>query len=363
MKKTLIAILLLVSLNVNAQGAGEVAQSGSVAGQATGPVAPPQQTGQWVTSGQQMQAAFPPSSYGPQSYPIAPVGGQGQPHYSTAPGTSGAMDDGTRGLFPPKNPLEVARDQYFPLTPDEIRSTRAMYEESREAKAYQPLRAMPRISSISVDLSPGASMPVARVLPGTPGTLLFIDSTGAPWPLMAAPIISDNRKFTSEWLKDTHVLVISSLSPFEVGTVTVFLAGLATPVVVQLVSGEEGTQEAVRVTDVRLDLRVPGRGPNAKAPVLGPGKIELHDDTLQAVLDGVGVAGAKSLKLVGNVPAGTEVYQLDQQLYVRTTYDIKSPFDQTLSSANGTRVYRMPLTPYLTFSDMGRSVTVQIELL
>lgn len=383
MKRFCTAVLsVLLSAHAGAQeGAGVPGQlMPSGPQQATLP-----QAGQWVSSGtqapgqpqaqvaagaqQQLQAAFPQSAYGAQNYPVAAAGqvpGYTPPSsFPAAPSAAPSADDGTRGLFPPKKmtALEVVQEQKFPLTPDEIRSARVMYEEGREAKAYQPLRGLPRISSVSVDLAPGASMPVARILPGTPGTILFIDSTGAPWPIMAPPIISNESLFKSEWLKDTHVLVISSLSPYEVGTVTVFLKGLPTPVVVQLVAGEEGTQDSVRVTDVRLDVRVPGRGPNAKAPVFGPGKIELHDDTIQAVLDGVGVAGAKTLKLIGSVPAGTEVYQLDQQLYVRTTYDIKSPFDQTVSSANGTRVYRMPLTPYVTFSDMGRSVTVQIELL
>ena len=377
-----VALSVLLSAQAAAQDVvGATAQPGPPSAQSSMPT----QSGQWVSSGvqgggmpqaqvqagaqQQLQQAFPQSAYGAQNYPVNAAmqtpGFPPQGSFPAAPGVSSSPDDGTRGLFPPKKPtaLEVVKEQKFPLTPDEIRSARVMYEEGREAKAYQPLRGMPRISSVSVDLAPGSSMPVARILPGTPGTILFIDATGAPWPIMAPPIISNESLFKSEWLKDTHIVVISSLSPYEVGTVTVFLAGLPTPVVVQLVAGEEGTQDAVRVTDVRLDVRVPGRGPNAKAPVFGPGKIELHDDTLQAVLDGVGVAGAKSLKLVGNVPAGTQVYQLEQQLFVRTTYDIKSPFEQTVSSANGTRVYRMPLTPYLTFSDMGRSVTVQIELL
>ncbi|NWC89966.1 DotH/IcmK family type IV secretion protein [Pseudomonas reactans] len=331
-----------------------------------------------MTSQQQIQAAFPTSSYGPNNYPVqqpgqafpVPVNAQnlpGQPgaqaQYLAQPGQQ--TDDGTRGLFPP-NQLSagaIAKDVISPFEPYEIREMKTQYDATRAAKAYKTIRAVPRISSVSVDLSPGSSMPIARLMQGTPGSLVFIDSTGAPWPLAASPRISDPSLFYVEWLKPTHTVVISALSQYETGTVTVFLQGLATPVVIQLATGEQDSKEISRIVDVRLDVRVPGRGPNAKHPVTGPGKIELYDDTLQAFLDGLPPSGAKQVKANGEIPAGTKVWQLENELFVRTTYDIKSPFDQTSSAANGTRIYRMPVTPYVTFSDMGRSVTVQLDIL
>lgn len=372
----LVTICALFTVDSSARAADAAVQNAGGT-----PTAPQTQPLEWVpvSSGapagapsaqQQIQAAFPASAYGPQNYPVQQPTPPG--YFPPAPGSQAiasssgvpVQDDGTRGLFPPNqvSAFDVARTQVSPFKPDEIRDLAVTYDESREAKAYKPLRAVPRISSISVDLAPGSSMPVARMLPGTPSSLIFIDSTGAPWPLAAAPRISDARIFFPEWLKGTHVVVVSALSPYESGTLTVFLQGMPTPVVVQLSTGEEGTKESTRDVDVRLDVRVPGRGPNAKAPVVGPGKIELYDDTLQAFLDGLPPAEAKKIKTIGSIPAGTKVYQLSNELFVRTTYDLKSPFDQTSSSANGTRVYRMPLTPYVTFSDMGRSVTVQLDI-
>ncbi|MHC5209007.1 DotH/IcmK family type IV secretion protein [Pseudomonas chlororaphis] len=335
---------------------------------------------QAMSSQQQIQAAFPPSSYGPNNYPVqqqgqafpVPMNAQGYPvqpgaqtQYLAQPGPPRPQDDGTRGLFPPSQPSAgaIAGEVVSSFTPGEIRELRKQFDASRDAKAFKTIRAVPRISSVSVDLSPGSSMPIARLMQGTPGSLVFIDSTGAPWPLAAAPRISDDYLFYAEWLKNTHAVVISALSQYETGTVTVFLQGLATPVVIQLATGEQDSKEISRIVDVRLDIRVPGRGPNAKNAVTGPGKIELYDDTLQAFLDGLPPNGAKAVKANGEIPAGTKVWQLENELFVRTTYDIKSPFDQTSSAANGTRVYRMPITPYVTFSDMGRSVTVQLDIL
>ncbi len=336
---------------------------------------------QALSSQQQIQAAFPPSSYGANNYPVQQPGqafpmpsnpqgyppqAGGQAQYLQAGGQMmRPQDDGTSGLFPPTQVAAgaIASEVVTPFTGEEIRELRELYDQSRSAKAHKTVRAVPRISSVSVDLSPGSAMPIARLLPGTPGSLVFIDATGAPWPLAAAPRISDDRLFYVEWLKNTHAVVISALSQYETGTVTVFLQGLATPVVIQLATAEQDDKATSRIVDVRLDVRVPGRGPNAKNAVMGPGKIELYNDTLQAFLDGLPPSGAQVVKANGEVPAGTKVWQLENELFVRTTYDIKSPFDQTSSAANGTRVYRMPVTPFVTFSDMGRSVTVQLDIL
>lgn len=376
MKNFLALVTVCALLTVDS---GVFAAEGAVQNTVGTPAVPQTQPLEWVpvssgapsnapSANQQIQAAFPASNYGSQNYPVQQPTPPG--YFPPAPGAHASpsgmpvQDDGTRGLFPPRqaSAFEVARSQVSPFTPDEIRDLAATYDESREAKAYKPVRAVPRISSVSVDLAPGSSMPIARMLPGTPTSLVFIDSTGAPWPLAATPRISDSRIFYPEWLQGTHVVVVSALSPYESGTLTVFLQNMPTPVVLQLSTGEEGTKESTRDVDVRLDVRVPGRGPNAKAPVVGPGKIDLYDDTLQAFLDGLPPVEAKTIKTIGSVPAGTKVYQLSNELFVRTTYDLKSPFDQTSSSANGTRVYRMPLTPYVTFSDMGRSVTVQLDI-
>ncbi|WP_341538556.1 DotH/IcmK family type IV secretion protein, partial [Pseudomonas viridiflava] len=53
-----------------------------------------------------------------------------------------------------------------PFAPEQIREMRGSLENTRKAKAYKPVRAIPRITSVSVDLSPGASLPVLRVMPG-----------------------------------------------------------------------------------------------------------------------------------------------------------------------------------------------------
>nr|WP_260630666.1 DotH/IcmK family type IV secretion protein [Pseudomonas syringae]UVN18251.1 hypothetical protein pPsy0462b_00106 [Pseudomonas syringae] len=59
-----------------------------------------------------------------------------------------------------------------------------------------------------------------------------------------------------------------------------------------------------------------------------------------------------SSKPTGNVP-DTTVWQMGDDLYIRTRADIRDEFESTLSSADGTHLWKLPVTPYVSFSVMG----------
>nr|WP_254176737.1 DotH/IcmK family type IV secretion protein [Pseudomonas fluorescens]AWH58528.1 Putative conjugal transfer protein TraN [Pseudomonas fluorescens] len=308
----------------------------------------------------QMQNAFPQTNYGAGNYAVG-----GQPQNNVV---NQQQQNGVAPLPPLEAPagstdFDEAMKVVAPFAPGQIREMRGSLEETRKAKAYQPVRAIPRITSVSVDLSPGASLPVLRVMPGEISNLVILDSTGAPWPLAITPRISKDDIFTAEWMKGSHVVVVSTTSSYESGNLALFLQGATTPVVVKLVTGEpDGKGEKSRIVDARLDMRIPGRGPNAKAPLMGPGKIALYDDTLQAFLDGIPPKDARAVVAHGDVPTHTKVWQYNGDIFVRTQQDIQTAFDQSLASGDGTKVYRLPATPFVTLSQMGQSVTLQLDI-
>ncbi|EQB1179534.1 TPA: IncI1-type conjugal transfer protein TraN, partial [Escherichia coli] len=92
-------------------------------------------------------------------------------------------------------------------------------------------------------------------------------------------------------------------------------------------------------------------------------KIALHDATLQAFLDGIPPRdpSVKRLKFTGNVP-DTTIWQHGDDLLVRSRAILRDEFEQTLSSADGTHLWKLPVTPLLTFSVNGQSVHVTPEL-
>jgi len=294
-------------------------------------------------------------------------------HYSVnavQPPSSSVPQNGVAPLPPLQPPedqqrqedLRRAETMVAPYQYEEIVNLRKQLEETRRATSYKPVRSIPRVSSISVDLSPGASLPIARGLPGEMVTLNFIDSTGASWPLAAEPRVSNPQLFFVEWLESTSTVIISPLSAYGEGNLTVLLQGLSTPVVIKLSSGEPDTSNESRIVDYRLDLRIPGRGPFATAPMLSDDKIALYDDVLQAFLDGIPPSRAEKIAMQGEVPARTKVWQYDGSLYIRTQCDIRTAFDTSLSAGDGTRVYRVSPTPYITLSNAGRSVVLQLDI-
>ncbi len=263
-------------------------------------------------------------------------------------------------LSPP--PFKQAEAAVAPFTPDEIVKLRRALDGTRKAKAFRPLRTVPRISTATVDLSPGASPPIARMMPGEIATLVFIDMAGHPWPLAAAPRVSDSRSFDVEWLQDAASVLISPLSSYEDGNLVAMLAGLPTPVVVKLATGEPDTKASTRVIDYRLDLRVPGRAPGSPPASAGPERIALYDSTMQAFLDGLPPSEARAVKLQGEVPPRTKIWQYGGALFLRTELSIQSAFDQTMASSDGTRVYRLPPTPFVTLSSGPAALVLQLDI-
>lgn len=264
-------------------------------------------------------------------------------------------------LTPPVNNYEQAKSMVSPLSPEDTKKLRQYYDNSRAAKYYQPTKTIPKISSTTVDLSAGAALPILRTMPNETSTLVFIDSTGAPWPLAAIPRVSNPNAFDVEWLADSPSIIVSAKNSYESGNLTVFLHGLAIPVIVRLVTNEEPRNKSKEV-DYRLDLRVPGRGPNAKESIVGDNKIGLYDDIIQSFLDGLPPQDSIKIKFSGNSSVPVQIWKYKNSLYVRTSLNIQNAFDQIISSGDGTKVYKIMETPFITFSDDDKKIVLQLEI-
>ncbi|WP_117207605.1 DotH/IcmK family type IV secretion protein [Pseudomonas coronafaciens] len=283
---------------------------------------------------------------------------QGNGHVNAAQAHPPSGDD---PLPPPSSELyQQAQDSVSPLTPQEIRQLRGQVGEVDKAIAAPQVSIVPRISAQTVNLSPGASLPLVRTAVNYPTSLSFIDSTGAPWKLGAAPL-SGNPDIRPYYVPNSPVMVLYAEKPFASGNVTVYLEGLAVPIVLSVSSGESDTKAQTWTVDSRLDLRVPRRGPGAQPGAAPEVRIGLHDQVLQGFLDGVPPKEAKQLKTTGNVP-DTTVWQMGDDLYIRTRADIRDEFESTLSSADGTHLWKLPVTPYVSFSVMGHTAALNVAL-
>ncbi|WP_387691546.1 DotH/IcmK family type IV secretion protein [Photorhabdus sp. RM71S] len=283
---------------------------------------------------------------------------------TTSTGEAGAATETasqSHALLPPDAALPYARSVTTPLPPPAVSQLRSALDEVQRSAAIEPVTAVPRIRSLTVNLKPGASLPMVQVLPNYPGIMNFTDQTGAPWPIAAPPINGNPAGFQVNYLPDTPSMAIQARRPYDTGSVTVYLKGLTVPVVVSMTSGEPGNPQASQPTDSRLDLRIPQRGPAAQSMAAPRQKIGLCDNTLQAFLDGVPPKEAQVIKTHGGV-SDIQAWQLGDDIYLRSRADLRDSFDSTLSSADGTHVWKIPATPYITFSVQGHNVPLTLEL-
>lgn len=246
---------------------------------------------------------------------------------------------------------EVVRN-LMPLTPEQIVRLRAKYNSTELAKVTTPdAPPKPVASTQIVQLAPGSTPPVVRLSKGYVSSVVFLDSTGAPWPIQDYDL-GDPNAFNIQWDKTSNTLMIQAKQLYTYGNLAVRLQGLHTPVMLTLVPG----QEAV---DYRADLRIRGYGPNAKAiPVQT--QPESADQALLSILDGVPPNGGKQLDVVGG---DAQVWVTDDVMYVRTRLKILSPgWLAYMSSADGMQVYKMQQTSMLLVSlpELGKTTNLKI---
>ncbi|WP_337263680.1 MULTISPECIES: DotH/IcmK family type IV secretion protein [unclassified Serratia (in: enterobacteria)] len=234
-------------------------------------------------------------------------------------------------------------------------------DDASRGRAWQPADVVPRISTLTVNLSPGASLPVLRTTTHQASTVMFTDNTGAPWPLAAPPYNGNPEGFAVSFIPDSSVMTVQAKRHYDRGNVTAYLKGLPVPVIIDVSSGEASSNTPSRIIDSRLDLRIPQRGPQAKNMPAGQSKIGLNNPTLQAFLDGVPPKEARRLKTQGALP-DTQVWQMGDDLYIRSRSEIRDEFELTQASGDGTWLYKLPLTPEVAFSYAGKTVYLTLAL-
>ena len=243
-------------------------------------------------------------------------------------------------------------EQQMPLSPSQIRALHEFYDQSQRAAATPAgIPPKPVASSLIVNLSPGSAPPAIRLAAGFVSSLVFLDSTGSPWPIESYDL-GDPKSFNIQWDKKSNTLMIQAAVLYNYGNLAVKLRGLSTPVMLTLVPGQ-------KVVDYRIDLRVQGLGPNAAAVPMNNGLPEAASNLLLGVLDGVPPAGSKTLKISGGK---AQVWQEGEKLYLRTRYTVLSPgWIAKISSADGMHAYQLLKTPMVLVSAHGQVTQLKIE--
>jgi intracellular multiplication protein IcmK len=248
--------------------------------------------------------------------------------------------------------FEGVTRQMFPLTPEQIIRLKQMYNTSEFAQASTAgTPPKPTATSQFVNLSPGSTPPVIRLSQGFVSSLVFLDSTGAPWPISAYDL-GDPSSFNIQWDKTSNTLMIQALKLYNYGNLAVRLRGLNTPVMLTLIPGQ-------KAVDYRVDLRVQGYGPEAATAPTEAGLPPSASDILLHVLDGVPPPGSQRLTVSGG---DARAWLLNDMMYVRTNLTILSPgWIGSMTSADGMHAYELQKSPVLLVSWHGKVMQLKVE--
>lgn len=248
--------------------------------------------------------------------------------------------------------FEGVTRQLFPLTPEQILQLKQIYHASEFAEASTPgTPPKPTATSQFVNLSPGSTPPVIRLSQGFVSSLVFLDSTGSPWPIHAYDL-GDPSAFNIQWDKTSNTLMIQAIKLYNYGNLAVRLRGLNTPVMLTLIPGQ-------KAVDYRVDLRVQGFGPHAKSMPMEEGIPPSASDLLLHVLDGVPPEGSRRLVVSGG---DARAWILNEKMYVRTNLTVLSPgWIGSMTSADGMHAYEMQKAPVLLVSWHGKVMQLKVE--
>lgn len=246
---------------------------------------------------------------------------------------------------------DQVESQIFPMSEKQIKDLHSKYQDIELAKTAVPSPPKPVATSQFVNLSPGSTPPVIRLGQGFVTSLVFLDSTGAPWPISAYDL-GDPASFNIQWDKTGNTLMIQASKLYNYGNMAVRLEGLNTPVMLTLIPGQ-------KEVDYRVDMRVQGMGPNALMPVFGDGLPPSANRLLLHVLDGVPPPGSTRLTINGG---DARAWLYKEKMYVRTNLTILSPaWLSTMTSGDGMHAYEMQKSPVILVTWRGKVMQLKVE--
>lgn len=260
------------------------------------------------------------------------------------------------GPFPPTRESTAAFNsmlkQNMPLSPQQVVRLRQQIDLSQRAAAVPAnIPPKPVSSTVMINLAPGTTPPAIRLAQGYVTSLVFVDSTGSPWPIAAFDIGSP-KAVNVQWDGKSNIIFIQAVSPYSDGNMVVRLAGLPTPVTLEIVSGQ-------RVVDFRADIHVPGIGPNTKEIPVSGNIPDGANQLLLGILDGVAPAGGRSLTVRG---ADCQAWMLGEKIYLRTRLTVLSPgWTGSMTSPDGMLAYELPKTSSILVSRYGEPTELKVE--
>lgn len=239
-----------------------------------------------------------------------------------------------------------------PLSPEQVIKLRQFIDMSQRAAAVTPtIPPKPVSTTLMINMAPGTTPPAIRLAQGYVSSLVFVDSSGSPWPI-ASYDIGDPKATSIQWDGKSNIMLIQAIAPYSDSNIVVRLIGLPTPITLELVSGQ-------RVVDYRADIHVSGIGPNTKDLPSGVSLPGSANQLLLSVLDGVAPPGSKALIVTGG---DCQAWLLGDKMYLRTRLTVLSPgWIGKMVSPDGMNAYEIQQSSSVLVSQYGEPIELKIE--
>ena len=274
---------------------------------------------------------------------------------------------------------QAARDARtrFPYTAEQMERVFALRRAEERARAFA--RPVPRRAVRIVDLALDDSRPVPaiRAAQGYATAVVFLDITGAPWPVRRAWMRPEFRAGEGEAEGGAaHVVYVAPSRAYDHGNVAVELEGLDLPVSLSVfVDGAPGAE-----VDYRIAIRVPRPGPNADPRALArPTRLRAGDPVLALFASGRAPEGAVRLLVEvadgvrgqasglgpgrAGVGAGAaRAWRFAGRLYLKTPHVLLAPGPTAFERGpDGEWIYELPDTPLVLASVGGARVRLGLR--
>jgi intracellular multiplication protein IcmK len=304
--------------------------------------------------------------------------------------TPGQSQDGFSLQNLERNKLyDESLEQLLPLKPGHIRDfTRRRDEVER---SIEPGPAMMRTQTRQIAVTPAAAPQVIMLTAGYSSTLVFQDSTGAPWPVLSTVLgsagafeviqarveleVITERQGGAESAAQARAQAQAGGQPSNVtsnvinivprtnhasSNLVVTLENAPFPLILHLLTESQAKEH--RISDALIVFRLDRHGPYAAMPQIEPASAAETAVTAEMLgfVHGIAPQGAVAVKVTPSIP-GLSVWEYRNRLYLRTAHAAVWPAWTAAANGDDVRVYLMPKTPSIVVSVNGVQQKLTLE--
>lgn len=257
----------------------------------------------------------------------------------------------------PQELYDEALRQQNPLPSDEILRARQQEEERKAAERRELKPVVPIIETTVINPARTSTPVVLRLRVGYTTTLVFQDSTGAPFPI-ALLEAGDNKAYEAK-MRDTNIVSIFARESYRATNLPIALEGVSVPLMLHLVNGDEEV-DYLRVFSIQQLAPETSKALSLRADEVREMVPVVNDPDLSLFLDNIPPGDAQVIPVMEE---GVQAWWWKGRIIARTRMPLLAPDGTPLQAGNGMRVYEIfSPVPVLLFSDNGHERPVHLVL-